>query len=29
LYTHVTPYLQCIGPCNLFCSIRSIFVYSI
>ena len=28
LYTHVTSILQCIGPCNLFRSFRSIFVYN-
>ena len=28
LYTHVTPILQCIGPCDLFRSFRSIFVYN-
>ena len=26
LPTHVTPILQCIGPCNLFRSFRSIFI---
>ena len=29
MYTHVTPILQCIGPCDLFRSFRSIFVYNI
>ena len=28
LNKHVTHILQCIGPCNLFCSFRSIFVYN-
>ena len=28
LYTHVTPILQCVGPCNLFESNWSMFVYS-
>ena len=27
-YKHVTPILQCIGPCDLFRSFRSIFVYN-
>ena len=26
--THVTPILQCIGPCDLFRSFRSIFLYN-
>ena len=26
LYTHVSPILQCIGPCNLFVSVWSMFV---
>ena len=25
--THVSPILQCIGPCNLFGSVSSMFVY--
>ena len=29
LYTHVTPILQYIGPCDLFRSSRSIFLYNI
>jgi len=28
LYTHVTPILQCISPCYLFRSFRSIFLYN-
>ena len=28
VYTHVSPILQCIGPCYLFRSFRSIFVYN-
>jgi len=28
LCTHVSPILQCIGPCYLFRSFRSIFVYN-
>ena len=27
LYTHVTPILQCIGPCKLFKSVRPMFSY--
>ena len=29
MYTHITPILQCIGPCDLFRSFRSIFLYNI
>jgi len=29
LYTHVTPILQCIGPCDLFRSFRWIFVFNV
>jgi len=28
MYTHVSTILQCIGPCYLFRSFRSIFVYN-
>ena len=28
LYTHATPMLQCIGPCNLFGRIWSMFTYN-
>jgi len=28
LYTHVTPILQCVGPCNLFGIVWSMFVYN-
>ena len=28
VYTHVSPILQCIGPCYVFGSFRSIFVYN-
>jgi len=28
LYAHVTPILQCVGPCYLYRSFRSIFLYN-
>ena len=28
MYTHVSPILQCIGPCYLLRSVMSIFVYN-
>jgi len=28
MYTDVTPIFQCVGPCNLFMSVWSMFVYN-
>ena len=28
VYTHLSPFVQCVGPCNLFGSVWSMFSYN-